>query len=287
MRVLAIDCALDACSAAVLDTDTGGIIASETRIMARGHAEAVMPLIARVMDEAEIEFSDLDRIAVTIGPGSFTGSAGRHLGRARHRAWRPASPPSACPRWPASRPRLSRRTTRTPVVAAIDARHDQRLHAGLRQRRAHACGAPRRDAARGRARRDDRARPHRRFGGELAGGGLAARAAAAGAGRAARRARHRLDRAARRRRGGRPRARRSRSICARPTRSRKPPRACRADDGLHRHRLFARAEPMLSEASPRDAAAWPRCTALRSIADGARTNSSGSCSIAQSSPIAP
>ena len=41
--------------------------------MARGHAEALMPLIARVMDLADIEFADLDRIAVTTGPGSFTG----------------------------------------------------------------------------------------------------------------------------------------------------------------------------------------------------------------------
>ncbi|HEY4893548.1 MAG TPA: tRNA (adenosine(37)-N6)-threonylcarbamoyltransferase complex dimerization subunit type 1 TsaB [Reyranella sp.] len=73
MRVLAIDCALDACSAAVLDSAPGIIIASETLTMARGHAEAVMPLIARVMDRAKIEFRELDRIAVTVGPGSFTG----------------------------------------------------------------------------------------------------------------------------------------------------------------------------------------------------------------------
>src|SRR5216683_17980 len=73
MRVLAIDTALDACSAAVLDMSRGGITASETLAMARGHAEALMPLIARVMDQAEIEFTELDRIAVTTGPGSFTG----------------------------------------------------------------------------------------------------------------------------------------------------------------------------------------------------------------------
>src|SRR5262249_18834389 len=72
MRVLAIDTALEACSAAVLDTSSG-ITASETLAMTRGHAEAVMPLIARVMSEAVIEFADLDRIAVTTGPGSFTG----------------------------------------------------------------------------------------------------------------------------------------------------------------------------------------------------------------------
>src|SRR5688572_11362625 len=72
MRVLAIDTALEACSAAVPDTENG-VLASETRSMARGHAEALMPLIARVMGEAKTPFADLDRIAVTTGPGSFTG----------------------------------------------------------------------------------------------------------------------------------------------------------------------------------------------------------------------
>ena len=43
MRVLAIDTALDACSAAVLDSDRQAIMASETLTMQRGHAEALMP----------------------------------------------------------------------------------------------------------------------------------------------------------------------------------------------------------------------------------------------------
>jgi tRNA threonylcarbamoyladenosine biosynthesis protein TsaB len=73
MRVLAIDTALAACAAAVLDTGRAAILASETLALTRGHAEALMPLIARVMDQAEVEFRDLDRIAVTVGPGSFTG----------------------------------------------------------------------------------------------------------------------------------------------------------------------------------------------------------------------
>ena len=72
MRVLAIDTALEACSAAVLDTETG-LLASESRPMARGHAEALIPLIARVMAEANTPFAALHRIAVTTGPGSFTG----------------------------------------------------------------------------------------------------------------------------------------------------------------------------------------------------------------------
>jgi tRNA threonylcarbamoyladenosine biosynthesis protein TsaB len=73
MRVLALDTALDACAAAVLDSEQRDLLASETRPMTRGHAEALMPMVARVMDASRLEFSDIDRIAVTIGPGSFTG----------------------------------------------------------------------------------------------------------------------------------------------------------------------------------------------------------------------
>lgn len=73
MRVLALDTALDACAAAVLDTERRDLLASETKPMTRGHAEALMPMVARVMDAAHLEFSDIDRIAVTTGPGSFTG----------------------------------------------------------------------------------------------------------------------------------------------------------------------------------------------------------------------
>jgi len=123
MRVLAIDCALDACAAAVFDSDAGTIVASETRIMARGHAEALMPLIARVMDEAEIEFRDLGRIAVTVGPGSFTGlrvgiSAARGIALA---ARKPAIGLTTLAGLAA--PHIAEDHT-TPVVAAIDARHD-------------------------------------------------------------------------------------------------------------------------------------------------------------------
>jgi tRNA threonylcarbamoyladenosine biosynthesis protein TsaB len=123
MRVLAIDTALEGCSAAVLDTGGGGILASETLRMTRGHAEAVMPLIARVMDRAAIEFSELDRIAVTTGPGSFTGlrvgiSAARGIALA---AGKPAIGLSTLAGFAA--PYIAEDDS-TNVVAAIDARHD-------------------------------------------------------------------------------------------------------------------------------------------------------------------
>lgn len=73
MRVLAIDTALAACSAAVFDSEIDRLVGGESLPMQRGHAEALMPLIVRVMDRAELEFADVDRVAVTVGPGSFTG----------------------------------------------------------------------------------------------------------------------------------------------------------------------------------------------------------------------
>src|SRR3569833_864960 len=73
MLILAIDTALDHCAAAVLDSDAAVMRAQQSLPMKRGHAEALMPLIARVMKEAGLPFAALDRIAVTTGPGSFTG----------------------------------------------------------------------------------------------------------------------------------------------------------------------------------------------------------------------
>lgn len=73
MLILAIDTALEACSVAVLDTAQGELRACESALIGRGHAEALMPMIARVMQQAEIPFTDLERVVVTTGPGSFTG----------------------------------------------------------------------------------------------------------------------------------------------------------------------------------------------------------------------
>lgn len=73
MRILAIDTALTACTACVRDMASDELLAGESLEMARGHAEALMPLIGRVMGAAALDFGELDRIAVTVGPGSFTG----------------------------------------------------------------------------------------------------------------------------------------------------------------------------------------------------------------------
>jgi len=123
MRVLAIDTALGACSAAVLDTEQGRILASESLPMTRGHAEALMPLIARVMEVSALDFHHLDRVAVTTGPGSFTGlrvgiAAARGIALA---ADKPAVGLSTLSAYAA--PRMAADDT-VPVIAAIDARHE-------------------------------------------------------------------------------------------------------------------------------------------------------------------
>lgn len=74
MRILAIDTALGACSACVLDAGAIGTpLAREQTPMDRGHAEALMPMVERVMADIEGGFASLDRVAVTVGPGSYTG----------------------------------------------------------------------------------------------------------------------------------------------------------------------------------------------------------------------
>jgi len=123
MLILAIDTALDACAAGVLDTDASKMLAQESQPMKRGHAEALMPLIARVMKESGVAFASLDRIAVTAGPGSFTGlrvglSAARGIGLAANK------PVVGLTTLTAYAAPVVGQNAEQPVISAIDARHD-------------------------------------------------------------------------------------------------------------------------------------------------------------------
>ncbi|MEE8352003.1 MAG: tRNA (adenosine(37)-N6)-threonylcarbamoyltransferase complex dimerization subunit type 1 TsaB [Rhodospirillales bacterium] len=71
MRILAFDCATSACSAALWDD--GRIVARRFEAMNRGHGKFLVPMIGDVMAQAGMEYSDLDLLATTIGPGRFTG----------------------------------------------------------------------------------------------------------------------------------------------------------------------------------------------------------------------
>ncbi|MGH6866803.1 MAG: tRNA (adenosine(37)-N6)-threonylcarbamoyltransferase complex dimerization subunit type 1 TsaB [Methyloceanibacter sp.] len=85
MKILALDTSMGACSAALLSADgESRRIHVRHENMARGHAEALMPMVAAVMEQAATAYRSLDVIAATVGPGSFTGvriaiAAGRGL----------------------------------------------------------------------------------------------------------------------------------------------------------------------------------------------------------------
>jgi tRNA threonylcarbamoyladenosine biosynthesis protein TsaB len=78
MNVLAFDTCLGGVSVAVRWQSARGEWLLRDRFEARqgGHAERLMPMIAETMQEAGLAFSDLERIAVTVGPGTFTGVRG-------------------------------------------------------------------------------------------------------------------------------------------------------------------------------------------------------------------
>jgi tRNA threonylcarbamoyladenosine biosynthesis protein TsaB len=83
MRILAIDTATGACSAALMDNDV--VVAHRFVVMARGHAEALLPMVEAVMAEAGVAYKEIDLIATTVGPGTFIGlriglAAARGLG---------------------------------------------------------------------------------------------------------------------------------------------------------------------------------------------------------------
>lgn len=73
MIVLAIDTAGVDCAAAVFDSHTGKILGRVSETIGRGHAERLMAMIDEALAQARLSLTDLNRIGVTVGPGSFTG----------------------------------------------------------------------------------------------------------------------------------------------------------------------------------------------------------------------
>lgn len=76
MRILAFDTCFDGCSACVAELHDGvvSVLSARMERFETGHAERLIPMIGEVMAEAGIAFDRIDRIAVTIGPGTFTGT---------------------------------------------------------------------------------------------------------------------------------------------------------------------------------------------------------------------
>jgi len=73
MKILALDTASSWCAAAIYDSGTDTVLAEVSEDIGKGHAEVLMDYIGRVITQCGIAMTDLDRVAVNIGPGSFTG----------------------------------------------------------------------------------------------------------------------------------------------------------------------------------------------------------------------
>ncbi len=73
MIVLALDTCLAACSAAVYDQEADRVLAARFEKMDKGHAEALAPMVEACLKEGGLVPSAISRIAVTKGPGTFTG----------------------------------------------------------------------------------------------------------------------------------------------------------------------------------------------------------------------
>ena len=69
--ILALDTCLSACAGAIVKN--GVVLAKAIEPMQRGHQERIAGMTEALMAQASVGFSELDRIAVTVGPGSFTG----------------------------------------------------------------------------------------------------------------------------------------------------------------------------------------------------------------------
>jgi tRNA threonylcarbamoyladenosine biosynthesis protein TsaB len=73
MNVLAIDTAAGLCAACVYEASAGVVRGRCVLDIGKGHAEHLMGVIESALAEAKLAYSDIDRIAVSVGPGSFTG----------------------------------------------------------------------------------------------------------------------------------------------------------------------------------------------------------------------
>ena len=73
MRLLVIDTSGPECAAGIYDAGASRMLAMRSETIGKGHAEVLPGMIEAVVGEAGVPLGALDRIAVTIGPGSFTG----------------------------------------------------------------------------------------------------------------------------------------------------------------------------------------------------------------------
>lgn len=72
MIILAIDSTMNGCSTGVYN-ESGQVLSENIQEMTRGQAEHLMPMIDSALNTAQIKYNEIDLVAVTKGPGAFTG----------------------------------------------------------------------------------------------------------------------------------------------------------------------------------------------------------------------
>lgn len=73
MNILALDTSGTDCAVCIYDADSNRVLAEVTENIGKGHAERLMALVDQAFDHGKLQLSDIGKVAVTIGPGSFTG----------------------------------------------------------------------------------------------------------------------------------------------------------------------------------------------------------------------
>lgn len=73
MILLALDTAAGDCTAALYDSEQDRLLSSVVETIGKGHAERLMAVIDQALDQAGLPLDCVGRVAVTVGPGSFTG----------------------------------------------------------------------------------------------------------------------------------------------------------------------------------------------------------------------
>ena len=121
MKILAVDAATEACSAALL---RDGAVAELYEVIGRGHAGRLLPMADELLNGAGVAVGELDAVAFGRGPGGFTGlriAAGVAQGLAAG-SNRPVLPVSSLAAVAAAAARLSGSTR---VLVCMDARMGQ------------------------------------------------------------------------------------------------------------------------------------------------------------------
>lgn len=122
VKVLGLDCTGASCSAGI--AIAGTIRARRFAAMERGQAEALMPMVQAVLEEAALEVLQLDLIAVTIGPGSFTGVR-TGLAAARGLALAAGRPVMGVTSFAAVAEAVRARTSGRPLVVALESKRQE------------------------------------------------------------------------------------------------------------------------------------------------------------------